>query len=203
MLLSLAILLFTFPTVTAQTDLQAKCTGNDRLYNGSSCYVVVGTAKTHNEAKTSCNHYLGNSGHLVNIKSSAAQSAVRTLITNYATTTVTYVWTCLELLNSSAATSVSSNWGNYFRGGTLDAKAVYLPWYTTEPQLSATSNRVVYNKASNYIHSVPLSSAYSYVCEYEEALREPVVTDLEQKCVNLTSSFKTLFLNDICYVAHP
>uniref|UniRef100_A0A914X024 C-type lectin domain-containing protein n=1 Tax=Plectus sambesii TaxID=2011161 RepID=A0A914X024_9BILA len=175
MLLSLAILLFVSPTVTAVTDLQARCNGTDRLYNGTSCYVFVGPRININLAKTACNHYLGYSGHIVHMRDAATQAAVL----QAATTNAGYdsYWLGLELINSSAPTNASTRYGNYYRNGTF-VIPTYFPWGPSQPV-----NNALYNK--------------------EEALKQPV-TDLEQKCVNLkNSSVFTLFVTDVCYVVQP
>uniref|UniRef100_A0A914VZN8 C-type lectin domain-containing protein n=1 Tax=Plectus sambesii TaxID=2011161 RepID=A0A914VZN8_9BILA len=201
MLFSLAILLFISPTVTALTDLQVNCTGTDRLYNDTSCYVVVGTAKPHGAAKASCNHYLGYSGHLVHIRSAAVKAVVKQAMNNYIPAGTTTVWTGLQLKNSSAVTTDINNWGSYYRNGT-SVTPTYLPWQSGQPSTAATNNRAYYGSAGDGIVNAAETGTYPYVCEYEEALKQPV-TDLEKKCANLTSSFKTLFVNDICFVMHP
>uniref|UniRef100_A0A914X785 Uncharacterized protein n=1 Tax=Plectus sambesii TaxID=2011161 RepID=A0A914X785_9BILA len=126
MLFSLVILLFTSPPVTALTDLQANCTGADRLYDGTSCYVVVGTATPQDQAKISCNHYQEYAGHLVHIRNGVVQAVVKQVMNSYANTSA-YIWTGLQLINSSVATTVSSNWGQYYRNGTF-VLPTYLPW---------------------------------------------------------------------------
>uniref|UniRef100_A0A914WLP9 C-type lectin domain-containing protein n=1 Tax=Plectus sambesii TaxID=2011161 RepID=A0A914WLP9_9BILA len=153
MLFSLAILLFVFPTVAATTDLQAQCTGYDRLYNNTSCYVVVGPTKGQHSAKLSCNHYLGYAGHLVHIKSAGVQAAVKQAMTNYPNTTIPYIWTGLELINSSAAFPDSNNWGHYYRDGTF-VTPTYLPWNTGQPITYVTYNRVIrYDYNNNYYNN--------------------------------------------------
>uniref|UniRef100_A0A914VIE8 C-type lectin domain-containing protein n=1 Tax=Plectus sambesii TaxID=2011161 RepID=A0A914VIE8_9BILA len=198
MLFSLAILLFISPTVTALTDLQAQCNGTDRLYNDTSCYVVVGPKIYHYLAKISCNHYLGYSGHIVHMRDAATQAAVLQAVTTY--TGYGSYWLGLETINSSTSTTVSTNYGNYYRNGTV-VIPTYFPWGPNQPVNGASYKKGSYNKSTNAIYNIPATEQSSNICEYEEALKQPV-TDLERKCVNLTSSFRTLFVNDVCYVAH-
>uniref|UniRef100_A0A914XSA4 C-type lectin domain-containing protein n=1 Tax=Plectus sambesii TaxID=2011161 RepID=A0A914XSA4_9BILA len=198
MLLSLVILLFTFPTANAVTDLQANCTGTDRRYNGTSCYVMVKTAIRHSAAKLSCNHYLGYSGHLYHIRNAAVQAVTKQLISTYSLAT-DYIWTGSETINSSAALTDKNNWAHYYRDGTF-VSGTNLPWATGYP---STNNRAFYRSTDDRIFPQAEASTSFYICEYEEALKQPV-TDLEQKCVNLkNSSVLTSFVNDACYVLQP
>uniref|UniRef100_A0A914UWL9 C-type lectin domain-containing protein n=1 Tax=Plectus sambesii TaxID=2011161 RepID=A0A914UWL9_9BILA len=199
MLFSLAILLFISLTVTAITDLQANCTGPDRRYNGTTCYVLFAYSATQDVSKISCNHYLGYSGHLVHIRNAAVQNVVHQMITNYVAFTIYCAWTGLELLNSSASHTDSSNWGYYYRNGTFFSQT-YLPWLSGHPSTNLDYNRAMYCKNEDRLFSYQGSNLYSYVCEYEEAQKQPV-SNLEQKCVNLMSgSVFTSFVNDVCYV---
>uniref|UniRef100_A0A914WYV0 Uncharacterized protein n=1 Tax=Plectus sambesii TaxID=2011161 RepID=A0A914WYV0_9BILA len=199
MLFSLAILLFIFPTVAALTDLQANCTGPDRRYNGTSCYVLGEPGITHSAAKLLCNHYLGYSGHLVHIRNAAVQATARELTTTYFFANVR-VYTGLEPINSSAALTDKNNWGYYYRNGTVVVPAYQQPWAAAHP---STTNRAYYTPSGDYIATQAENYAYYFLCEYEEALKQPV-TDLEEKCANLTSaSVFTLFVNDVCYVVQP
>uniref|UniRef100_A0A914VK93 C-type lectin domain-containing protein n=1 Tax=Plectus sambesii TaxID=2011161 RepID=A0A914VK93_9BILA len=185
---------------TALTDLQANCTGPDRQYSGTSCYVIVGSSpqKYHPVAKTLCNHYLGYSGHLVHIKNAAVKDVLKQLMTTYNSTAINIAWTGLELLNSSTATNDSNNWGYYYRNGTYFSQT-YIPWAATEPRAESNRSRGYYISNTDRMHTTSLDQVAYIACEYEEALKQPV-TDLEEKCVNLTSSFKTLFVSDVCYV---
>uniref|UniRef100_A0A914WDQ0 C-type lectin domain-containing protein n=1 Tax=Plectus sambesii TaxID=2011161 RepID=A0A914WDQ0_9BILA len=199
MLLSLAILLFISPTVAAITDLQTQCTGTDRRYSGTSCYVIVGTTKKQDVAKTSCNHYLGYAGHLVHIRSTGIQAAVKQLMNSYSST-ITNVWTAMELINSSVSTNVNTNWGNYYRNGTF-VSPTYLSWAPNQPSTYISMNRVLYNSTIDKMFSAAGSNSYPFVCEYEEALKQ-LVTDLETKCVALTNPLYPWFVDDICYLMH-
>uniref|UniRef100_A0A914WMK4 C-type lectin domain-containing protein n=1 Tax=Plectus sambesii TaxID=2011161 RepID=A0A914WMK4_9BILA len=199
MLLSLAMLLFISPTVTAITDLQTQCTGTDRVYSGTSCYVIVGTTKKQDVAKTSCNHYLGYAGHLVHIRSTGIQAAVKQLMNSYSST-ITNVWTGMELINSSVSTNVNTNWGNYYRNGTF-VSPTYLSWAPNQPSPYTSMNRVLYYSTTDGMFTAAASKTYPFVCEYEEALKQPV-TDLETKCVALTSPLYPWFVDDVCYLLH-
>uniref|UniRef100_A0A914USY8 C-type lectin domain-containing protein n=1 Tax=Plectus sambesii TaxID=2011161 RepID=A0A914USY8_9BILA len=201
MLFSLAILLFTFPTVTAQTDLQANCTGNDRLYNGTSCYVMSGPTLTHYKARLACNHILGYSGHLAHMRNAAGQAAVLELANTYTGAPGDCYWMGMELINASVATNTSTNWGNYYRNGTF-VTPTYFAWDSGQPSTSTGYNRVAYCKTANKLYSRSPGDSYSSLCEYEEAMKQPV-TDLEQKCAALGSSFQISFVDGICYVLHP
>uniref|UniRef100_A0A914UKR9 C-type lectin domain-containing protein n=1 Tax=Plectus sambesii TaxID=2011161 RepID=A0A914UKR9_9BILA len=152
MLFSLAVLLFTLSTVTAQTDLQNQCTGADRVYSGASCYVAVSTLKNHDAAKTSCNHYLGYSGHLVHIRTAAVKTVVKQLATNYIGAAADCVWTGLELRNLVDLTSDINNWGNYYSDGTFASTSTYLPWYPAYPIYGAAYNRGI-NFENNNINN--------------------------------------------------
>uniref|UniRef100_A0A914WDU3 C-type lectin domain-containing protein n=1 Tax=Plectus sambesii TaxID=2011161 RepID=A0A914WDU3_9BILA len=198
---SLALLLFISPTVAATTDLQTNCTGPDRVYNGTSCYVVVKPGIRHSAAKLLCNHYLGYAGHLYRITNAAVQAATRQLISTYPYSTA-WIWTGLEPKNSSAALNDNNNWGYYFRNGTF-VSPTYRPWQSGQPAANTANNRVYYDPQYDTISNRAENVAYFYICEYEEALKLPV-TDLEKKCVNLTSSsVLTSFVNDVCYVLQP
>uniref|UniRef100_A0A914XJ70 C-type lectin domain-containing protein n=1 Tax=Plectus sambesii TaxID=2011161 RepID=A0A914XJ70_9BILA len=148
MLFSLAILLFTFPTVTAQTDLQANCTGNDRLYNGTSCYVMIGPTLAYAVAKLSCNHILGYSGHLAHMKNAAGQAAVLELANTYTGAPGDCYWMGMEIINGTVATNISTNWGNYYRNGTF-VTSTYFAWDSGQPSAAANYNKVAYCKAAN------------------------------------------------------
>uniref|UniRef100_A0A914UP99 C-type lectin domain-containing protein n=1 Tax=Plectus sambesii TaxID=2011161 RepID=A0A914UP99_9BILA len=200
MLFSLAILFFISPTFTAATDLQTQCTGTGRLYSGTSCYVLNDPWTTSSRAKISCNHILGYSGHLAHIRNAAARAAVKQLMSSYTVRVVQCAYTGLELLNPAVATTISTNWGYYYRDG-IYASTTYLPWLSSHPSTNSNQNRASYCFANDGLVSRPESSLDSYICEYEEALKQPV-TDLEQKCVNLTSSLYTSFVNGVCYVMH-
>uniref|UniRef100_A0A914X4C3 C-type lectin domain-containing protein n=1 Tax=Plectus sambesii TaxID=2011161 RepID=A0A914X4C3_9BILA len=192
---SLAILLFIFPTVTAITDLQVNCTGPDRRYNDTSCYVMVKTVKRHTIAKLLCNHYFGYSGHLYHIRNAAAQAVTKELISTYSNAN-DKIFTGLEPINESAALNDQNNWAHYYRDGTF-VSATNLPWAPGQP---STNNRVYYQPSSDKIFTQAEPTTSFYICEYEEALKQPV-TDLEQKCFNLMiGSDFTWFVNDVCYV---
>uniref|UniRef100_A0A914WMR9 C-type lectin domain-containing protein n=1 Tax=Plectus sambesii TaxID=2011161 RepID=A0A914WMR9_9BILA len=199
MLFSLAILLFISPTVAALTDLQTKCTGPDRRYNGTSCYVMVKNARRQNFAKLSCNHYLGYSGHLFHIKNAAAQATAKELISNYSSAD-DKVYTGLEPINSSAPFTDQNNWGHYYRDGTF-VSATNLPWAPSQPTTNTAYNRVYYQPSSDKIYTLAETTTYFCICEFEEALKQPV-TDLEQKCSNFKTGPNTFtsFVNDVCYV---
>uniref|UniRef100_A0A914WVP5 Apple domain-containing protein n=1 Tax=Plectus sambesii TaxID=2011161 RepID=A0A914WVP5_9BILA len=149
-----------------------------------------------NAAKISCNHILGYSGHLHHLRNAAAQAVTKELISTYSPSTI-YVWTGLEPINSSAALTDKNNWAHYYRDGTF-VSAANLSWASGDP---ATNKRVVHRPTDDVFITQVESNNFYYICEYEEALKQPV-TDLEKKCFNLTSSFKTLFVNDACYVVH-
>uniref|UniRef100_A0A914XRH3 C-type lectin domain-containing protein n=1 Tax=Plectus sambesii TaxID=2011161 RepID=A0A914XRH3_9BILA len=113
---------------------------------------------------------------------------------------MTNAWTGMELMNQSVAMSNNNNWGNYYRNGTF-VITTYLPWEPLFSLGSSTNNRVAFLPLTGNIYTSADGNRPT-VCEYEEALKQPV-TDLEQNCVNLTSSFFTSFVNGICYVMHP
>uniref|UniRef100_A0A914X379 C-type lectin domain-containing protein n=1 Tax=Plectus sambesii TaxID=2011161 RepID=A0A914X379_9BILA len=128
-------------------------------------------------------------------------AAIEQLITSY-NDSIPYVWTGLEVINSSISPANNTNWGYFYRKGIFDSPT-YLPWGPGNPSASSTYNRTLYKKPDNELYSGPSTTANSYVCEYEEALKQPV-SNLEQKCANLTSSsVLTLFVNDVCYVLNP
>uniref|UniRef100_A0A914XPN4 C-type lectin domain-containing protein n=1 Tax=Plectus sambesii TaxID=2011161 RepID=A0A914XPN4_9BILA len=110
-------------------------------------------------------------------------------------------WLGLELINSSTSTAVSTNYGDFYRNGTV-VVPTYFSWNPGQPENNAAYTVGSYCRSTNANYNVPRTNVYSNICEYEEELKQPV-TDLEQKCVNLTSSFKTLFLNGVCYVLDP
>uniref|UniRef100_A0A914VYY0 C-type lectin domain-containing protein n=1 Tax=Plectus sambesii TaxID=2011161 RepID=A0A914VYY0_9BILA len=197
MLFSLAILLFTSPTVTAVTDLQTQCNGTDRLYNGTSCYVIDGSGKMQDAAKESCNHYPGYSGHLVHIRNAAVKAAVKQLMTKSGASSSSCAFTAMELVNSSVSPTLTTNWANYYRDGTFVSLS-YLPWSPSQPSTSTANKRAMYCNYDDGIHTCGTNDAKYYVCEYEEALWQPV-TDLEQKCVALASSLNPSFINGVCY----
>uniref|UniRef100_A0A914V2W7 C-type lectin domain-containing protein n=1 Tax=Plectus sambesii TaxID=2011161 RepID=A0A914V2W7_9BILA len=112
------------------------------------------------------------------------------------------MWTGLEPINSSAALNDKNNWAHYFRNGTF-VSPTYRPWQSGQPTTNTANNRVYYDPYYDTISNIAENVAYFYICEYEEALKQPV-TDLEKKCVNLTSSSVfTSFVNDVCYVLQP
>uniref|UniRef100_A0A914UIC0 C-type lectin domain-containing protein n=1 Tax=Plectus sambesii TaxID=2011161 RepID=A0A914UIC0_9BILA len=157
---------------------------------------MVKTAVKAEVAKGKCNHYLGYSGHLVHIRNVVVLAAVKQLISTYGTST-DYIWTGMEPINASAAVT-ANNWANYYRNGT-SVSPTYLPWAPSNP---AAINRAYYQPSSDRIFAQSGYPTYYYICEYEEALKQPV-TDLEKRCVNLTSPLVASFVNDDCYVLHP
>uniref|UniRef100_A0A914XR19 C-type lectin domain-containing protein n=1 Tax=Plectus sambesii TaxID=2011161 RepID=A0A914XR19_9BILA len=124
------------------------------------------------------------------------QAVTRELISTYSLYT-DYVWTGLEPINSSAALTDKNNWGYYYRNGTVVVPAYQQPWKAGQP---SGSNRAFFTPNGGVLSTAAEAGSTFYMCEYEEALKQPV-TDLEQKCVNLmSSSVLTWFVNDVCYV---
>uniref|UniRef100_A0A914WV93 C-type lectin domain-containing protein n=1 Tax=Plectus sambesii TaxID=2011161 RepID=A0A914WV93_9BILA len=120
-------------------------------------------------------------------------AAVKQLITSYSST-ITDVWTGLEIINSSGARSDINNWGYFYRNGTF-VSPTYLPWSPSQPVNTASYFRGAYRLSGGGIINTQESSFMNPVCEYEEGMKQPV-SDLEQKCVNLPSSS---FVDDVCF----
>ena len=74
-------------------------------------------------------------------------------------------WMGMELINASVATNTSTNWGNYYRNGTV-VTSTHFAWDLGQPLTITGYNRVAYCKTANKLYSRPPGDSYSSLCEY-------------------------------------
>uniref|UniRef100_A0A914UJX2 C-type lectin domain-containing protein n=1 Tax=Plectus sambesii TaxID=2011161 RepID=A0A914UJX2_9BILA len=203
MFMQLIIQLTACSLAMAITDLESQCNsigGNlTHIYANGSCYVLHPQAVLYMFAKLSCNDILGYGGHLVHPKSSAE---IDILLTMQQSGGVGYSWIGVEQPDWNSANNV----GWYYTTPMDDnSPATYVKWKSGEPNGGWTANdenNVVLVLAVRSYEDWPLFAAHPYLCQYEESRKRPM-TDLEQKCASVNSSFTHAFFNGNCYVFHP
>uniref|UniRef100_A0A914X4W9 C-type lectin domain-containing protein n=1 Tax=Plectus sambesii TaxID=2011161 RepID=A0A914X4W9_9BILA len=195
---SSALLILLFSPLVVGTALQTECVGSDRVYSGSSCYVLHKNASLYSKAKTACDDYLGYSGHLIFIRDNSSKAALHQLMSSNSVTTA---YTGYEQTNTSGLRNAS--WAYASSDGTY-TPASFIPWGRTsyfpftEPSTNPANTRLAYvtneNGTKDYTGE---SNSFPFVCEYEESLMH-TVTDLETSCAAINDKIN-LFANDHCY----